>query len=52
MKSEKDLERAIITHLQEFLLEAGNGFAFVSRQQRIHLDGDDFFADLLGGLVT
>ncbi|OGS21409.1 MAG: hypothetical protein A2252_05510 [Elusimicrobia bacterium RIFOXYA2_FULL_39_19] len=44
---EKDLEQAIITHLQEFLLEAGNGFAFVARQQRIHLDGDDFFADLV-----
>jgi len=44
---EKDLERAIITHLQEFLLEIGNGFTFVSRQQRIHLEGDDFFADLV-----
>ncbi len=44
---EKDLEQAIITHLQEFLLEIGNGFAFVARQQRIHLDGDDFFADLV-----
>jgi len=44
---EKDLEQAIITHLQEFLLEIGNGFTFVARQQRIHLDGDDFFADLI-----
>ncbi len=44
---EKDIEQAIITHLQEFLLEIGNGFAFVSRQQRIHLEGDDFFADLV-----
>jgi len=44
---EKDIEQAIITHLQEFLLEIGNGFAFVARQQRIHLDGDDFFADLV-----
>jgi len=44
---EKDLEQAIITHLQEFLLEAGNGFTFVARQQRIHLEGDDFFADLV-----
>ena len=40
---EKDLETKIITHLQEFLLELGNGFAFMSRQKRIHLDGDDFF---------
>ena len=44
---EKDLEQAIITHLQEFLLEIGNGFTFVARQHRIHLDGDDFFADLV-----
>jgi len=44
---EKDLEQAIITHLQEFLLEIGNGFTFVARQQRIHLDGDDFFIDLV-----
>ena len=44
---EKDLESKIITHLQDFLLELGNGFAFMARQKRIHLDGDDFFIDLL-----
>lgn len=44
---EKDLEQAIITNLQEFLLEMGNGFSFVARQKRIHLDGDDFFIDLV-----
>ena len=44
---EKDLEQALITHLQEFLLELGNGFSFVARQKRIHLDGDDFFIDLV-----
>ncbi|MEW6086843.1 MAG: PDDEXK nuclease domain-containing protein [bacterium] len=44
---EKDLESAIITNLQEFLLELGNGFAFVARQKRIHIDGDEFFVDLL-----
>ncbi|WP_337045254.1 PDDEXK nuclease domain-containing protein [Emticicia sp. 17c] len=44
---EKDLENAIITHLQDFLLELGNGFSFVARQKRIHLDGDDFFVDLV-----
>lgn len=44
---EKDLENAIITHLQEFLLELGNGFSFVARQKRIHLEGDDFFIDLV-----
>ena len=44
---EKELEAALITHLQEFMLELGNGFSFVSRQKRIHLDGDDFFVDLV-----
>jgi predicted nuclease of restriction endonuclease-like (RecB) superfamily len=44
---EKDLEQAIITNLQDFLLELGNGFSFVSRQKRIHLEGDDFFIDLV-----
>jgi len=44
---EKDLESALITHLQDFMLELGNGFSFVARQKRIHLDGDDFFVDLV-----
>ena len=44
---EKDLEQAIISNLQAFLLELGNGFSFVSRQQRLHIDGDDFYADLV-----
>ncbi len=44
---EKDLESAIITHLQDFLLEIGNGFSFVARQKRIHLEGDEFFIDLV-----
>lgn len=44
---EKDLEGAVITHLQDFLLELGNGFSFVARQKRIHLDGDEFFVDLV-----
>jgi predicted nuclease of restriction endonuclease-like (RecB) superfamily len=44
---EKDLESAIITHLHDFLLELGNGFSFVARQKRIHLDGDEFFVDLV-----
>jgi predicted nuclease of restriction endonuclease-like (RecB) superfamily len=44
---ERDLETALITHLQEFLLELGNGFSFVARQQRLHLDGDYFFGDLV-----
>ena len=44
---EKDLEQAIINNLQEFILELGNGFAFIARQKRIHIDGDDFFIDLV-----
>lgn len=44
---EQDLEAALITHLQEFLLELGNGFSFVARQKRIHIDGDEFFVDLV-----
>ncbi len=44
---EKDLEGAIISNLQDFLLELGNGFVFIARQKRIHLEGDDFFVDLV-----
>lgn len=44
---EKDLETAIITHLQDFILELGNGFSFVARQKRIHIEGDEFFIDLV-----
>lgn len=43
----RDLESAIITHLQDFLLELGNGFSFVARQKRIHIEGDEFFVDLV-----
>jgi len=44
---EKDLENAIIKHLQEFLLELGNGFSFVARQKRLLLEDDEFFADMV-----
>ena len=44
---ESDFEEALISHLQEFLLELGQGFAFVDRQQRLSLDGDHFYADLV-----
>ena len=44
---EKDLEQALITHLQHFLLELGNGFTFVARQKRILIEDDEFFADLV-----
>ncbi len=44
---ESDLEQALINNLQLFLLELGKGFAFVSRQERITLDGDHFYVDLV-----
>ena len=45
--SEKVLESAILREIERFLLELGAGFAFVERQKRITLDGDDFYLDLL-----
>ena len=44
---ESDLENALIDHLQEFLLELGNGFTFVARQKRLQIEDDEFFADLV-----
>ena len=44
---EKDLERAIMSHLTDFLLEMGKGFSFVARQKRLLLEDDEFFADLV-----
>lgn len=44
---EKELETALLEHLQKFLLELGKGFSFVSRQKRITLDGDHFYIDLV-----
>lgn len=44
---ESNLEQALIDNLQAFLLELGKGFAFVSRQERLTLDGDHFYIDLV-----
>ncbi|MCL2511745.1 MAG: PDDEXK nuclease domain-containing protein [Bacteroidales bacterium] len=44
---EKDLETAVINHLQEFLLEMGRGFSFVARQKRFSFDDRDFYIDLV-----
>lgn len=44
---ETDLEQALIDNLQTFLLELGKGFAFVARQERLTLDGDHFYIDLV-----
>lgn len=45
--TESELETAIISHIEKFLLEMGRGFAFVSRQQHISTDAGDFFIDLV-----
>jgi predicted nuclease of restriction endonuclease-like (RecB) superfamily len=44
---ETDLERAILAEIEAFILEFGHGFAFVERQKRMTMDGDDFTLDLL-----
>ena len=44
---ETELEQALISNLQKFLLEMGKGFAFVARQERLTLEGDHFYIDLV-----
>ena len=44
---ESDLESAIISHIRDFLMEMGRGFAFVARQQHIVTDTEDYFIDLV-----
>ena len=44
---ENDLEQAILRDLESFILELGKGFAFVERQKRMIIDGEDFYLDLL-----
>ena len=45
--TENDLENALISHLQEFLLEMGKGFCFEARQKRMIIDDEYYFADLV-----
>lgn len=45
--AEKDVEAAILREIESFILELGVGFAFVERQKRITVDGDDYYLDLL-----
>ena len=47
MYSEKDLEDRLVAHLEQFILELGNGFCFIERQKRMIIDGEDFYLDLL-----
>lgn len=44
---EKNLEDAILSELEQFILELGSGFTFVARQKRLQIDSDDFYIDLL-----
>ena len=44
---ENELEQKLIDHIQQFLLELGQGFAFVGRQVHLELEGNDYFLDLL-----
>jgi len=45
--NERELENALVEHITHFLLELGSGFAFVGRQYRLVVGGDEFFIDLL-----
>ena len=45
--SEKDLENAILSELERFILEMGSDFAFMARQKHFVLDGKDYYMDLL-----
>ena len=47
MFSEKTLEDCLVAHLEQFIIELGNGFSFVARQKRMIIDGEDFYLDLL-----
>ncbi len=44
---EKDLEQALISNVQSFLLELGNGFSFVARQKQLQIEDDNYFVDLV-----
>ena len=45
--TEKELENAIASQLENFILELGQGFAFLERQKRFTIDGTDYYLDLL-----
>lgn len=45
--AESELENAILSHIRDFLMELGRGFAFVARQQHIVTDTEDYFIDLV-----
>ena len=45
--TESNLEKSILSNLQQFLMELGKGYAFVARQQHIHTEKQDYFIDLV-----
>jgi predicted nuclease of restriction endonuclease-like (RecB) superfamily len=47
VQQERDLERALLNHLRDFMLELGKGFAFVGKQYRLDVGGEEFSIDLL-----
>lgn len=47
MYSEKSLEDSLVAHLEQFIIELGNGFSFIARQKRMIIDEEDFYLDLL-----
>jgi predicted nuclease of restriction endonuclease-like (RecB) superfamily len=46
-RNERELENQLVDHIQKFLLELGQGFAFVGRQVKLQINAQEFFADLL-----
>jgi len=47
LRREAEVEQSLVTHMERFLLELGQGFAFVGRQVHLEVGGDDFYVDLL-----
>ena len=45
--TEKDIERQLVSHITKYLLEMGNGFAFVAQQKHFEVGDSDFYADLI-----
>ena len=45
--TESDLEKSILSNLQNFIMELGKGYAFVARQQHIHTEKQDYYIDLV-----
>jgi predicted nuclease of restriction endonuclease-like (RecB) superfamily len=44
---ERHIERSLVTHIRDFLLELGTGFAFLGNQYKLDVGGDDFYIDML-----